>query len=539
MYSVLKANTIAGVSSILVADPIAPDGIRALQEHGDVVLKDCLSPDDLEGVLADCVALIVRSQTRVTREMIEAARKLRVIGRAGIGTDNIDVEAASRRGIVVVNAPTAVVVAAAEHTLALILALFRRIPQAHQSVAQGQWERSKFVGTELRGKTVGIVGLGNIGAEVARRLAAFDVRLVGSDPYVTTEYASRLGIELVTLDTLLDVSDLISLHVPMTASTRNLIGATQFQRMKHGVRIVNCARGGVIDEAALASALESGQVAGAALDVFAEEPPTNRLLLDNRRVVLTPHLGASTEEAQVAASLEVAQQVIAVLEGRPVRYAVNAPVILPESLVALGPYVALGEKLGYVMAQLLDRPLRSVEIVYGGQIAEMDTTAVKSAVVKGLLQTAIPDHVNLVNALLLAQSRGLQIVEARCSNPQENYANLITIRADTQDSFVKELAGAAINHEPHLVRVDKYRIDVVLNEGYLFFVHHTDQPGVVGKIGTLLGSGDVNISAMQVGRLEPRGEAMMILAVDEPIDSGLYQRLLTESPIRAARLVQL
>jgi len=504
-----------------------------------VVVQPDLSPESLMDVLAECVALVVRSQTRVNGAMIAAAPKLRVIGRAGIGTDNIDVDAASRRGIVVVNAPTAVVVAAAEHTLALILSLCRRIPQAHQSVSQGRWERGKFVGTELRGKTVGIVGLGNIGAEVARRLAAFDLRLVGSDPFVTAEYASRLGVELVSLDSLLDVADLISVHVPLTSSTRHLLGPAQFARMKPGVRIVNCARGGVVDETALVEALNDGRVAGAALDVFAEEPPTNQAILGSDRVVLTPHLGASTKEAQVAASIEVAQQVIAVLEGRPVRYAVNAPAILPESLAALGPYVALGEKLGFLMAQLIDRPLRSVEITYDGQIADLDTTAVKSAVVKGLLKTASPDHVNLVNALLLAQSRGLQIVEARCSDPQENFANLISLRIDARDGFVRELAGAAVNDEPHLVRVDRYRVDVVLNGGYLFFVHHTDQPGVVGKIGTLLGAGDVNISSMQVGRLERRGDAMMVLVVDEPIDAVLYRQLLTQTPIRSARLVQL
>jgi len=273
--------------------------------------------------------------------------------------------------------------------------------------------------------------------------------------------------------------------------------------------------------------------------VFAQEPPTNRALLEAPNVVFTPHLGASTEEAQVAASVEVAQQIIAVLEGQPVRYAVNAPAILPESLAALGPYVALGERLGELMSQLTDQHLSRIEITYAGQIADLDVTAVKSAVVKGLLSSASPEHVNLVNALLLARTRGLQIVEARCSTPQENYANLISLRVPGRGGFIQELAGTVLNAEPHLVRVDQYRIDVVLSEGYLFFVHHVDQPGVVGRIGTLLGAGDVNISAMQVGRLQPRGEAMMVLAVDEPIDQSLYQRIISETPIQAARLVQL
>ena len=536
---VLKTNTIASSSRILVADTIAEDGIRALQEFGDVLVRPTISPEELLAAVPDCVALVVRSRTRVTGPMIEAAKNLRVIGRAGIGTDNIDVETASRHGIVVVNAPTAVAVAAAEHTLALILAMLRRIPQAHQSVVSGRWERNRFVGVELRGKTVGIIGLGNIGAEVARRLAAFEVRLIGSDPFVNAEYASRIGVDLVPLDQLFQEADIISVHVPLTASTRNLLNASRFQQMKTGVRIVNCARGGVVDEAALVEALATGKVAGAALDVFAQEPPTNRDLLDSANVVFTPHLGASTEEAQIAASVEVAQQIIAVLEGRPVRYAVNAPAILPESLAALGPYITLGERLGELMSQLTDQPLNSIEITYAGQIADMDMTAVKSAVVKGLLESASPEHVNLVNALLLARSRGLQVVEARCSTPRENYANLISLRVPGTGGFIQELAGTVLNQEPHLLRVDQYRVDVLLADGYLFFVHHVDQPGVVGRIGTLLGAGDVNISAMQVGRLEPRGEAMMVLAVDEPITPALYQGIVSEAPIRAARLVQL
>lgn len=535
----MKANTIAAPPRILVADSIAEDGIHALQEFGEVVVQPTISPSELLGAVQDCVALVVRSRTRVTADIIAAAKNLRVIGRAGIGTDNIDVEAASKRGIVVVNAPTAVAVAAAEHTLALILAMCRRIPQAHQSVAQGRWERNRFVGTELRGKTVGIIGLGNIGMEVARRLQSFEVRLIGSDPYVNADYAARLGIELLSIDAVLENADLISVHVPLTSSTRHLIGPAQLARMKPRARLVNCARGGVVDEQALVEALASGRLAGAALDVFAEEPPKNRALLERDDVVLTPHLGASTEEAQVAASVVVSQQVIAVLEGKPVRYAVNAPAILPESLADLAPYVTLGEKLGLLLAQLTDQPVSEVEITYGGQIADKDTTVVKSAVVKGLLQSAIPDHVNLVNALLLAKARGLRIIESRCSTPQENYANLISLRVSGTDGFIRELAGTAINRESHLVRVDRFLVDVVLSDGYLFFVQHVDQPGVVGKIGTLLGAGDVNISAMQVGRLRPRGEAMMVLAVDEPISSALYDRLTSESPIRAARLAQL
>lgn len=519
-----------------MADPIADDGRRILEEHATVVTP---SEGAIPALLAESAALIVRSQTRVTEEMIAAAPRLRVIGRAGIGTDNIDVDAASRRGIVVVNAPTAVVIAAAEHTIALLLALFRHIPRAHASVTAGRWERGKFLGSELRGKTIGIVGLGNIGAEVARRLAAFDVNLVGSDPFVNAEAARRLGLELLPLEVLIERADVITLHVPLTAATRDLIGAPEFSRMKTGVRVVNCSRGGVVDEAALVRALERGQVAGAALDVFAQEPPTDAALLGSDRVVLTPHLGASTEEAQVAAAVEVARQVVAVLHGEPVRHAVNAPPHLADSLAALGPYAILGEKLGYLLAQLAGPSDGRVNLSYHGAIAEMDTTAIRSAILAGLLRARSPENVNLMNAHLLARNLGWNVDEARSATPQENYANLITVQTVAGDGFAKELAGTAINGEPHLVRVDDYRIDVDLTGGYLLFVRNTDRPGVVGKIGSLLGNGDVNISAMQVGRLQPRGEAMMVLAVDEAVPAHLLDRLLRDSPIQAARLAQL
>lgn len=509
-----------------------------LEEHAEVIVATGLPFPELIPFLRECDGLVVRSQTKVTADLIAAAPRLRVIGRAGIGVDNVDVDAASRRGIVVVNAPTSVVVAAAEHTVALILSLCRRIPQAHQSVASGRWERGRFIGTELRGKTVGIIGLGNIGAEVARRLAAFEVRLVGSDPYLSPEYAARLGVTLLSLDDLVVQADLMTIHVPLTAATRGLIDAERLARTKPGVRLVNCARGGVVDEEALLEALASGQVAGAALDVFAHEPPTNPALLNSDRVVLTPHLGASTEEAQVAAAVEIAEQVTAVLAGRPVRSAVNAPAIRPESLAALGNYIKLGDRLGNLMAQLIDGPISQIEISYNGEIADQDTVPIKAAVVKGLLGSVSPDHVTLMNALLLARNRGLQITESRNPTPQRNVSNMVALRVIGTPGLVQQLAGTAVNGDSHLLRVDSFHLDAVLSEGYLLFVQHTDRPGVVGRIGTLLGDGDVNISSMQVGRLERRGDAMMVLQVDEPISEQLRQRLLAEVPIRAARLAR-
>jgi D-3-phosphoglycerate dehydrogenase len=520
-----------------VADPIAEEGIRLLRDHADVAIAR--NPADVATALASSDALIVRSSTRVSAETIAQAPNLRVIGRAGIGVDNVDVEAASRRGIIVVNAPTSVVTAAAEHTLALILALCRRIPQAHQSVARGEWERSRFVGIELRGKTVGVVGLGNVGAEVARRLLAFDAYVVGSDPFVNADYVARLGIRLLSLDELLDVSDLVTLHVPLTRSTRNLIGAAQLARMRPGSRLVNCARGGVVDENALLDVLADGRLAGTALDVFADEPPTNRALLGSDRVVLTPHLGASTEEAQAAASIEIAQQVIAILGGRPARNAVNAPRITPENLHALGPYVDVGERLGYLLAQLASTPIVGVDLSYRGQIAELDTTPVRSAVALGLLRLASPEHVNLMNSLLIARQRGINVVESRSSAAEDNFANLVVVRLHGKHGFVREVAGTAIGQEIQLVRVDDFRVDVPLTSGYLLFLHNTDMPGVVGRIGTLLGGSDVNISSMKVGRLRPRGEAMMVLAIDEAIPNDVLDQVLTLSSIRDGRLVRL
>ena len=525
---------------VLVCDPIAPAGIEVLSEHADVDVKTGLRPEELPQVVDGYHGLVVRSQTQVTAATIDAANHLLVIGRAGVGVDNIDVEAASQRGIVVVNAPMSVTIAAAEHTIAMMLALARRIPQAHSSILSGRWERNRYLGIEMRNKTLGILGLGHIGSEVARRAAALEMHVLAVDPFVTAEFAERLGVTLVKLDELLAQADFLTIHVPLTPGTRGLIGARELAGARRGIRIVNCARGGIIDEAALADAIRSGQVAGAALDVFANEPPRESPLLapDVRdRVVVTPHLGASTEEAQVSAAVQVAQEVVAVLQGRPARYVVNAPAMLPETMAALRPYVQLGEKLGRLMAQLNGGPVRSVEIVYNGDIADYDTTPVRAAVVKGLLSTASPEHITIVNALLMAKNRGLQIVEQKCSEPVENFANLLTLRIQPPDRFVHSVSGTTMQGEPHVVRVNDYRVDIVPSSGYFLFCNYADRPGVVGKIGTLLGSADVNISFMQVGRREPRGEAMMVLALDEPLTEALYQRIVDEVQMKTAKVV--
>jgi D-3-phosphoglycerate dehydrogenase len=526
---------------VLVCDAIAPEGLELLQSHLEVDVRTGLSPAALVGTVPGYAGIVVRSQTNVTAEVIQAATGLRVIGRAGVGVDNIDVDAATRKGVIGVNSPMAVNAAAAEHALALMLALARQIPQADASLRAGRWERGAFTGIELRGKTLGVIGLGNIGSELASRAAALGMRVLGVDPYVSDEYAMRLGVTRADMPTLLKESDFISVHVPLTPTTRGMLGERELAAAKPGVRIINCARGGIVDERALLKALDSGQVAGAGLDVFAQEPPIGNPLVGHPKVVATPHLGASTAEAQISAALEVAEQVVSVLEGRPARFAVNVPSMRPEVLATLGPYLDLADRLGNVLAQLDVGPIERLTISYSGEAAELETTPLRAAVLHGLLREASPEHVNLVNALLVARNRGLHVVERRSDEPTDNLSNLISITAEPDGAFFHTVAGSIINGQPHLVRINDYRVDVVSNGGYMLLCYHTDRPGVIGAIGTLLGDRDVNISFMQVGRLRPRGEALMVLGLDEPIseDDELFHRILEVGAIRMAKLVRL
>ena len=535
---------------VLVCDEIAEDGLRLFAGTADVEVRTGLKGDDLLAAVADCDAIVVRSQTKVGAEVIAAAKRLRVIGRAGVGVDNIDVPAATARGIVVVNSPMAVNVAAAEHALALMFALARNVPQGDASLRDGRWERTKYMGVELRGRTLGVIGLGNIGSEFARRGAALEMRVLGYDPYVSAEVASRLGVELTDVDTILAESDFVSVHVPLTPATRGLIGERELAKAKPGVRLINCARGGIIDEAALLAALNDGRVAGAALDVFTQEPPIGNPLVGHPKVIATPHLGASTEEAQVGAAIEVAQQVIAVLAGQPAKYAVNVPSIRPEVMAALAPFLGLAETLGGLLARLYDGPVARVEIGYAGEAAEFDTALLRAAVLKGLLSEALSEPINLVNAQLVARNRGIQVVETKTDEPAGNYTNLITLRVagtgvgsgrDARSAPGDEVSGTLVNGVVHVVGVNDYRVDIVPSGAYLLFCHHTDRPGVIGRIGTLLGGRDVNISFMQVGRRAARGEAMMVLGLDEDVseNSELFRQILRAGDIRKARLVRL
>lgn len=523
---------------ILVVDPIAQDGIDALKRQTEVDVRLGLSRDELLRLVGQYDGLVVRSETKVTAEVIAAGARLQVIGRAGVGVDNIDVDAATARGIVVVNAPSGNTIAVAEHTLGLIIAAARNITQAAAALREGRWERAKFMGVEIRGKTLGVLGLGRIGTEVARRAQSFEMRIIGHDPYVSEEHASRFGARLVDLPTILAESDILTIHTPATVQTEGLIGKNELTQMKPTAWIVNCARGGIVDEAELLLALNDGRIAGAALDVFSQEPAGDNPLVRHPKVVATPHLAASTQEAQVNVAVEVAEQMIAVLEGRPAPFAVNAPPISAESARVLAPFSRLAQTLGNLGTQLAENgQLQGVEITYSGEIADHDTAALKASVIRGLLETVSEEPVTLVNAALVARSRGLRITELKSSAP-ENYTNLITVAVQT-DRGESIVGGTILNGTPHIVRIDEYWVSVASAGEYVLLTHHIDRPGIVGDVGTLLGKANINISQMQVGRRTKRGPALMLLFVDEPIPPGTLREIQKMSDLQNAKLVRI
>ena len=525
------------MSRILIADPIAPEGIDLLSVHAQVDVKHGLAPQELLEVLGDYDALVVRSETKVTAEVIRSGKRLKVIARAGIGVDNIDLEAATSAGIAVVNAPTGNTVAAAEHTLALMLALSRNIPSAHQSLKEGHWRRDTFMGIEVHNKTLGIAGLGRVGSEVARRAQSFGMRLLAYDPFVSPDYALRLGAELLPLDQLLAQSDFLTLHTPFTDSTHHLIGARELSILKPGARIINVARGELIDEEALFQALGSDRLAGVALDVFAQEPPGQSPLLSHPKVIVTPHLGASTQEAQREVAVEAAEQVLAVLEGKPARNTVNAPFLAPEAHRELSPYLQVASLVGKLLTDLAEGQFLGITVEYQGEIAQHDTAILKAAVLAGLLGPVSSEQVNLINAPLLAQRRGLNVTERRNSAARE-YASLLTATLDTTDGGIT-LAGTSMRDEAHIVKVNDYWVDITASVPYLLFVDNEDQPGSIGAVGTVTGRHNINISFMEVGRLSLRDRAMMVLGLDDPVPLPVLEEIRALPQIHNARLVKL
>ena len=516
---------------ILVAEPLGKEGLELLRQHAQVDVRNRLSASDLTALVGDYHALIVRSGTRVTASVLNAGKNLVVVARAGVGFDNIDLDAATRHGVTVVNAPTTNIVAAAEHTIALLFALARHIPRADRAVRTRQWEREKFTGTELVGKQLGLIGLGRVGSEVARRALGLGMDVVAYDPYVTPERAQQLQVRLMSLEKVLSSSDFISLHTPVTKETKELIGAREFALMKRGARLINCARGALVNENALLDALDDGTLAGAALDVFTKEPPENARLLEHERVVLTPHIGGSTTESQTRVSVEIAEQVLAVLDGQPARFAVNAPLVPLSLAPLLHPYLDLAERLGRFFVQWVGSPFDAIEVEYAGAIASEDTSVLTAAVIKGLLEPIHEDRVNLVNARLVARSHGLHVSE-RKSHEAARYENQIAVRGG------RRVVGTVLVNQPHIVQLDDYWVDFVA-DGYLLMTRHGDRPGMIGKVGTLLGNADVNIASMQVARDEPRGEAIMVLNLDDQVPPTVLEQLRGEPNLEWTKMLNI
>jgi len=518
---------------ILVADPIAEEGIQSLRSHAQVDVKTKLELEQLKAIIGDYDALIVRSQTKVGAEVIRSGKKLKVIGRAGVGIDNIDVDAATRNGIVVVNAPTGNIIAAAEHTIALMLALARNVPQANSHLKSGQWRRDQFVGTEIRNKTLGIIGLGNVGSEVAKRVQAFEMRVIAHDPFVSRDYAHNLKVELVSMDQLLKEADFITLHVPLTATTNKLIGSRELAELKPTARIINCARGGVIDEEALLEAIRAGRMAGAAFDVFDHEPLTDSPLFREDKIIVTPHLGASTVEAQTSVARDVATEVLAVLDGQFSKYAVNAPYVAPELI----PFMRLATTMGNLASQLMEGQISSTYIKYSGGVNNHDCNPIKTALISGLLQQASEERINLVNVGLVAAQHGLRISEEKEAVAQ-NFANLLTLQVNTTMGTTT-ISGTVRDSESRIVQVNDFWMDIVPAGTYFLFCDHLDRPKLVGAIGHITGKADINISSMHLSRLQPRGKALMILALDEPLREEDLQEIRALSGVYSAKAVRL
>ncbi|MEM9903403.1 MAG: phosphoglycerate dehydrogenase [Cyanobacteria bacterium P01_D01_bin.44] len=523
---------------VLVSDPIDQAGLDILSQVAQVDVKTGLSPEELVKIIADYDALMIRSGTKVTAAVIEAGKNIKIIGRAGVGVDNVDVPAATRRGIVVVNSPEGNTIAAAEHALAMMLSISRLIPVADHSVKAKEWNRKKFTGVEVYKKTLGVVGLGKIGSHVATVARSMGMKLLAYDPFISSERAEEIGCRLVDLDLLFQESDYITLHIPKTPDTAHLINAEALAKMKPTARIVNCARGGIIDENALYEAIRDGQIAGAALDVYESEPLGDSPLRDlGNAIVLTPHLGASTEEAQVNVAIDVAEQIRDVLLGLPARSAVNIPGLRPDILEKLRPYLQLAETLGNLVGQLAGGRIEQFQIRLQGDLAENDGKPIVIAALKGLLSNALQERVNYVNASIEAKERGIHVIETRDTSIKD-YTGSLHLSAKGslgEHSVTGVLLGG---DEVRIIDLNQFPINVPPTK-YMLFTLHRDMPGIIGKIGSLLGSFNVNIASMQVGRKIVRGDAVMVLSIDDPLPEGILTEITKVPGIREAYTVAL
>jgi D-3-phosphoglycerate dehydrogenase len=525
---------------VLVADPISPKGVELLENGGELLVdvKTGLKEKELVAIAADYSALVVRSQTKVTASVIDAAKRLKAIGRAGVGVDNVDVEAATRRGVIVMNTPGGNTVSTAEHAFSLLVSIARSIPQAHASVKEGKWDRKSFEGVELQGKTIGIFGMGRIGTEIARRAIAFGMRPVAYDPYLSPSRARSLQVELFEdLNEVLAQADFLTMHMPLTPETKHLINAERIAKMKRGVRIVNCARGGLIDERALYDALKSGQVAAAALDVYeTEPPPADYPLRSLPNIVFTPHLGASTAEAQESVGIEIAEAIRSVLLEGVIRNAVNVPNIDAKTLSVIAPYLAFGETLGRFLRQIAPKRTEALSINYSGKVNEFETSPISRSILKGFLEEAGGGDLNPVNVASFAKTLGLKTIETKDSVAGE-FTDLVDLQATGQGETVS-VAGTFIGASPRIVRINGRHVEA-RSIGVLLLLENNDVPGIVGQIGTVLGAHSVNIANMSLSRDHRGGEVLTVLNLDSVPDESILGAILTNPNIKSAKVVKL
>ncbi|SDC41139.1 D-3-phosphoglycerate dehydrogenase [Pelagirhabdus alkalitolerans] len=500
---------------VLISDPLSEDGIFPLREAEgiEVVKKTDLTKEQLIDEIKDYEALLVRSQTKVTREIISAAKNLKIIGRAGVGVDNIDLEAATEHGVIVVNAPDGNTNSAAEHTVAMLMSLARKIPQAYYALKHQKWDRKTHVGVELKGKTLGVIGMGRIGREVALRAKGQRMKVIAYDPFLTADKAEQLGVSEGTVEDVIKAADFVTLHTPLLKETKHLIDKDAIAKMKDGVQIINCARGGIIDEDALYDAIVEGKVKGAALDVFEEEPAVEHKLLDLPQVIATPHLGASTVEAQESVAIDVSHDVVRLLGGDLVKNPVNMPSVPKDIMKKIEPFFYLAEKLGAFLAELREDTIEEINVYYSGELHDVEVGPLTRNAIKGLLKDHFGDHINDVNAAFLAEQQGL-VINEHITSQTDGFVNLIKLEAKTT-AGTKAVSGTLLKGlGPRIVKVEHYNVDLI-PEGHIVFIRHKDQPGAIGKVGSLLAKNNINIATMQVGRSDVGGDAIMLLTIDE------------------------
>ncbi|MDD5440124.1 MAG: phosphoglycerate dehydrogenase [Candidatus Omnitrophica bacterium] len=526
---------------VLVSDPLEKQGVEILEAEKEIKVdvKIKLPPEELKKIIKDYDAIVVRSETKVTKDIIQSAPKLKVIGRAGIGLDNVDVKVASQSGVIVMNSPTGNTISTAEHAFSLLLSLSRNIPQADASLKNGKWDRKKFTGVEVYGKTLGIIGLGRIGTEVAKRALSFKMKVMAYDPFLSKERAEELGVESVDLQALFKNADYITVHTPLTDETRNLINKDTIKFLKKSVRIINCARGGIVNENDICDAIQAGLVAGAAFDVYEKEPlsPDSKLTKSDR-IITTPHLGASTEEAQINVAIDIANSVRDALLDRGIRNAVNVPSVDAEVLKVMKPYLDLAEKIGLIHAQLAAGAIKKVKITYvGEQLTCQDLTAVTLSMIKGLLSHALEEKVNFVNAMVIAKERGITIVE-RKTEKMEDFVTLIYVSVETDKGENIIMGTLFTKTEPRIVKINDFYVEAI-PKGNMLVIHNDDAPGIIGHIGTLLGDAGINIAGMTFGRVKRGGEAITVLNVDQNIPKEIMEKIGKAKHIKDAKQIKL